>query len=300
MHSFISRLTLQGSNRALLLLSLAMFCLPKPEKTDARWKRILTTEQGAEVVQLRAEGLADLLVYAGTSDSLEEISPASDLLLSHGWNLMALRPVPGETQTPESVVESKREFFRFADARPGFRRKVLLIYGQDLQSMLDSVNLQHWTAIIVLRPDLAGYPDLRLQVGLSAIRQELPMLFLTHPNFPGTSYIIYGLAGSKAKEIQEENLLIPQKRALFEGRLLTFLLRQRYTLTFIESRQTFKSGCKVLPDGPWVIGYVSGERAEGFCPLFLKSSGDIFRAVGVLDGAMCDYGLNSAPMIRCR
>ncbi|MCE9599094.1 MAG: hypothetical protein K8S54_14120 [Spirochaetia bacterium] len=277
-------------------------CIPRPEKIDTRWKRILTTEKGSEIIQLRAEGLVDLLVYAGTSDSLTDLNPASDLLLSHGWNLMVLRPSQEDVREagPGGSDQSRREFFRFAEARPGFRKKALIIYGQDLAAALDSINPQHWATLIVLRPDLAGYPNAKLQLALSELREDLPILFLTLPNFPGTSYLLYGMVGSKAKEIRSEPLLIPQKQTIFEGRALTFLQLQRYALTYIESRQTFKRGCKVLPDGPWVIAYVSGERAEGFCPLFLKSSGDIFRAIGVLDSASCDYGLNSTPMIRCR
>jgi len=66
----------------------------------------------------------------------------------------------------------------------------------------------------------------------------------------------------------------------------------------VEARQTFKKGCRLLPRGPWVLAFVSGEHADGFCPLFLKSSDEMFRAVEVQNDG-CDYGVGLTATIRC-
>ncbi|HMU84071.1 MAG TPA: hypothetical protein PKE49_18945 [Leptospiraceae bacterium] len=277
-----------------ILLGLSWFCIPRPAKTDVRWKPVLSLPRDAAIMQLRTEGAQDLLVYSGVQDGLSEIGGATDLLMSSGWNLLTLK-------TADRDPDISKAFFEFAGNRPGFRRKILMVPGRDLCAASGSMEMSSLSALVVFRAEDSTFPDNECTTRLSAIRPDLPVLFLVSPGLPGMSFVLYQAVPSSSKEYKTDSNMSPNvKTAFFQGRLLTFLHLQRFPISFVESRTTFKKGCMMLPSGPWVIAFVSGQRAEGYCPLFLKSSGELYRAVDVRPNAGCDYGVTSESAIRCQ
>ncbi len=286
---------------AAVILAALAGCIPRPAQMDERWKQVLSLPGEGAVMQLRASGARDLLIYSGNEDGLEEIAGASDLLMGSGWNLLTLHSGKAQTTNSADPASLRRAFYDFAAKRPGFERKVLVVAGRDLCLAAASMDLSSLEGLVVYLPEEAGFPDENCTRALGALKADLPVLFLKAPASTGMAFVLFSLVSSTSKEMRVEEALLPSIRtALFQGRLLTFLHLRRFSVSFVESRTTFRKGCLMLPSGPWVIAYVSGERAQGYCPLFLRSSGELYRAVDTLPDAGCDYGTHGAPEIRCR
>lgn len=270
----------------------AISALPaEPEPQILPWKKV-SGRPGWAFFKLRQEGVVNLLIFGGLKDGVKEAAGAGAVLTA-GWDVLTLSPEPLEGEEPAR----REEFFRFALEQPGYRRKVLVASGEDLLSIL-RIEQSALAGLVIIRPGDAGYPDPAARNLLAQVPETLPVLLLFAPNENPAGYYTASLLRAQDKQLRLEPDI--QAQRLLDGRILNFLHVIRYPVEFMESRKTFRKGCRILPDGAWVIAYVSGERADGFCPLLLRFGGDTYRAVGVLPEAACDYGITPGPVIRCR
>jgi hypothetical protein len=271
---------------------------PRPHPADQQgpdaplaWKKV-AQRNGWAFMKLRQEGVVNLVIFGGIADGIKEASGAA-AVLGAGWDLLTLTPEPLDGEKPGA----RDEFFSYALEQPGYRRKILVVSGKDLGAVL-RLHPDTLSGIVIVRPGDAGYPDPALRTLIEELPETLPVLLLFAPDENPSAYYTAALLRSQEKQMRMEPDILKQR--LLEGRIVNFLHVIRYPSEFVESRTTFRKGCRILPDGAWVIAHVSGERADGYCPLLLRFGGDTYRAVAVLPEAGCDYGITPAPAIRCR
>lgn len=261
-----------------------------PAEEEVPWKKVAERE-GWAFLKVRQEGAVNLLVYGGLKDGVKESGGAS-AVMDAGWDLLTLSP-----NASDGPAGDRSQFFEFALGQPGYRRKILVTSGADLPAVV-RLRPDTLSGLVIIRPGDAGFPEPEVRSLLTELPDNLPVLLLlaTDENH-AAAYYIASLIRAENKQIRAEPS-IGTKR-LLDGRILNFLHSLRYPSEFIESRKTFRKGCRLTSNGAWVIAHVSGERADGYCPLLLRFGGDVYRAVGVLKDAGCDYGITSAPSIRC-
>lgn len=259
-----------------------------PAQPPLNWKTI-AENGGIRYEKLRANSAQNLLVYASISAIELDARPLAEA----GWDVLTLRAEQRDAKLPP-------EFFRFALDQPGYRRRVFAVSGSDLAAFM-AAKPDALAGLVILRPGDAGFLDEAARTALATLPETLPVLALMGPDETGAGYYTLSFVKSRDKQIRFEPLATrsPDDAGLLSGRVLNFLHLLRYPSQFIESRRTFQKGCRLAATGAWVIAHVSGERADGFCPLLLKFGLETYRAVDVLEDGVCDYGITQTPVIRC-
>jgi len=267
---------------------------PQPVPASAAapqpWKKIAERE-GWSFLKIRQEGVVNLLIYGGLKDGVKESGDAV-LVMDAGWDVLTLSP----NVTEGSVPGDRALFFEFALGQPGYRRKILVASGADLAAVV-RLRPDTLAGLVIIRPGDAGFPTPEVRTLLSELPDNLPVLLLFAADENPAAYHIASLLRSQNKQIRLDASVGTDR--ILDGRILNFMHSLRYQSEFIESRKTFRKGCRLTANGAWVIAHVSGERADGYCPLLLRFGTDTYRAVGVLKDAACDYGITSMPAIRC-
>ncbi|MEQ9363343.1 MAG: hypothetical protein RIF32_03815 [Leptospirales bacterium] len=265
-----------------------------PELRAPDWYALRNYEGLAFVTRRRA-GIDHLIIYAGRSADAgdQELGPAAPLLLDGGFDLITHRRTVGDKPESERAPEDAslddegfREFLELATARPGYRKRILILHGRRLRAGLEYLagTPRSVATVIVLRPGDAIRDRAAVVAAALLLPEELRFLWIPSGQ---------GRETANANAIQNALLranISPSitrldSPGLFSGGPSEFRLRlneslyyellmERIQITWRKATDVFKGGCGFAPNGARRIYTgnveVSGDRDEDFCPLFIR------------------------------
>ncbi|MCR9144164.1 MAG: hypothetical protein NXI24_18090 [bacterium] len=281
---------------------------------ESEWYSLRNSDGLAFVTQRQA-GIDHLIIYVGNgADGAAELQTATAQLRKGGFDLLSHRPAP-ETLAPsqtadspgETVSESDsrsvttgeldddrlRDFLELATARPGYRKRVLILHGRRLRAGLEFLAgaPRSVTTLIVLRPGDARRDRTEIVAAARLLPEELRIVWVSSKQQReaaaarklqaalARAKIAPGFMQSSVPGLETANARLASdfRLRLSENLFYELLLMQRTELSWSGAADVFAAGCGYSSQGPrdvYLGGMqVSGERDQDFCPLFLRRDG---------------------------
>lgn len=284
-----------------------------PPNPDTGWRLIRSADSLSFVIRRRS-GVDHLLIYAGhNATGVEEIEQAAPIVLESGFDILTHRP-RADLEEPELAAarapldaEQLEQFLELATARPGYRKRILILSGQHLRAGLAFLTRfpRSVAAIIVLRPGDA-FADRRAIVDAALLLPEQLRIFWIPSNQGGEA-----TAAARLRFLLERAdapppiipLNLPGLGAWRSGRpfelqltetLVYELLQERLHLVWQDATKIFQGGCVYYTAAGRTRLFiktteVSAARDFDFCPLFVRRPGrPLFRVEDVAENR-CTY-----------
>ncbi len=271
------------------------------------WKNLRIMPHGTTVQLSRKAGIHHLIVYTGkTSDAHKEIQGVSGELQKIGYNLMTIHDTGDlKPQTANNIISLMDE----AEQRPGIRKRLIILYGDQLATILEETS--NWAVppigfIILDAHKIRESSEINRRI--SSLPASIPILLVApgpielkrvtkyFRSYHSKNLIISIAFIDHPLPINNEDPYFFPAELLTNDQFLDYLLIQKHYLKWISAARSFRGGCSFTRDGTNQVKLhelmSSGEPENELCPLYLvTNSGNLYRAQDV-ETNICTYRLS--------